>query len=209
MSWALPQSDRYFGPLLKEDPRGFQINHLELALRHCKRFHTAVDGGAHIGTWSVAMAQRFERVIAFEPARDTFECLCENVHGLNNVTPFMVALGAVQTNGSVIDDPTRPGNTGARYLNGIGSGDCTIRPLDDFHLEHVDFLKLDVEGYELHALTGAVQTLNRCRPVVMIEVKAFRPPRFGLPTDAADKFLRGAGYREVARARNDRVYVHA
>lgn len=209
MNWALPQSDRYFGPLLQEDPRGFQIDHLELALRHCKRFHTAVDGGAHIGTWSVAMAQRFERVIAFEPARDTFECLCENIHGLKSVTPFMVALGAVQTNGSVIDDPTRPGNTGARYLNGIGAGECTIRPLDDFHLEYVDFLKLDVEGYELHALTGAVQTLNRCRPVVMIEVKAFRPPRFGLSTDAADKFLRGVGYREVARARNDRVYVHA
>jgi hypothetical protein len=35
----------------------------------------------------------------------------------------------------------------------------------------VDFIKLDLEGYEYRALLGAAETLERCRPIVMFEEK--------------------------------------
>lgn len=209
MSWALPEADTYFGPMLERDPRGFQIDHLDAALRHCTQFRTAVDGGAHVGTWSAAMGKRFARVLAFEPAHDTFVCLSENLHDVANVDLYCVALGAVRCSGRVMDDPTRPGNTGARHLNVAAPGETEILPLDGFELPDLDFLKLDVEGYELHALQGAAETLQRCAPVVLIECKRFKPPRFGVDEEAAGTWLKGAGYREATRMRNDRVFVHA
>ena len=209
MNWALPKADNYFAPILAQDPRGFEIDHLELALRHCRSFRTAVDGGAHVGTWSSHMAKKFELVIAFEPAPDTYACLLQNLADVHNVDFHPVALGAVRTNGRIVDDPSRAGNTGARHLSMNGGGDVGVLPLDEFDLADLDFLKLDVEGYELHALRGAYETLRRCRPVVMIEAKNFRPPRFNVDAEAATRYLQQIGYRQVAAARNDRVFTHA
>lgn len=208
--WALPASDTYFAPILAADERGFQLDHLELALSHCKSFRTAIDGGAHVGTWSVAMSKRFEYVMAFEPALDTFKCLVKNLdrHACVNVGACPGALGAQPGHGTMVDDPKRLGNTGARHLNGEGAGNTVIWPLDTFPgIKDVDFVKLDVEGYEYHALKGAENTLKRWRPVVLIEVKNFGSPRFGCHCEDAPRYLESIGYREVARMRNDRVYV--
>lgn len=203
MNWALPSSDTYFAAELARDPRGFQIDHLELALKHCNSRRLAVDGGAHIGTWTKALADQFLKVMAFEPAPDTFACLTENVKACANVAPMHAALGAKRGRCVIVDDPARIGNTGARY---VGSGDdVDVMALDQFEFTDLDFLKLDVEGYELEAINGAAETLGRCHPVVMIEVKKLRPGRD--PLWAVQRLMQ-LGYREVARARNDRVFVN-
>ena len=41
--------------------------------------------------------------------------------------------------------------------------------LDGFQLERVDFIKLDVEGFEAKVLEGAANTIERCRPIMYIE----------------------------------------
>jgi FkbM family methyltransferase len=45
-----------------------------------------------------------------------------------------------------------------------------IRTLDSLRLTNVDFIKEDVEGHEIEGLTGALQTIARCRPVMLVEV---------------------------------------
>lgn len=203
--WALPLADRYFAPILAADPRGFEIDHLEVALSHCRNFRTAIDGGAHIGTWTAAMAKRFQKVIAFEPALDTYECLTRNLEGKSNVESYPAALGAFRSRCSVVDDKTRPGNTGSRYIT-RGGNEVPMVTVDSCHLDDLDFLKLDLEGYEPFALAGSIETLERCRPVVMIEVKRFDPPRFGLDVESGARFLLARGYKEAARVKNDRIY---
>lgn len=204
MTWALPAADTYFAFELARDPRGFQIDHLELALKHCPSRRLAVDGGAHIGTWTKALADQFLDVMAFEPAADTYACLVENTHRIPNVLQFRKALGEVVGLARVVDDPTRVGNTGSRYL--MPGGSVPVIPLDEYGLNNLDFLKLDVEGYELSALIGATETIKRCAPVVMIEVKRLRPGHD--PLKAVQYLTDSLGYREVARAKNDRVYIH-
>lgn len=210
MTWALPQADTYFRPFFDKDPRGFQVDHLEVALEHCKQFRTAVDGGAHIGTWSVALAARFRRVVSFEPAPDTFACLKQNTEVFANIAYYPSALGEKAGRGRIVDDVTRPGNTGSRYLeiipdDGARSGEhIEVLPLDYLHLQDLDFLKLDVEGHELQALKGAAATIARCRPVVLIEVKKLRPH---VNPEMAAHWLSGLGCSEVARVGKDRIYA--
>jgi hypothetical protein len=45
-----------------------------------------------------------------------------------------------------------------------------VRALDDFELQDVGFIKIDVEGYELATLRGADATIRRCRPNLLIEI---------------------------------------
>lgn len=199
--WRLPETDSYFAPHMTEE--GFQIDHLRVALKYVRAWRTAVDGGAHVGTWTCWMAQLFERVAAFEPAEDTFECLFENTRRLDNVVRLRAALGELPGMASVVDDARRPGNTGARYL--APGNDVEIVRLDDLELDDVDFIKLDLEGGELHALRGAEATLRRCKPVVCVEEKHFGG-RFGVQPGAALAFLRSLGATEAEVIRNDHVW---
>jgi len=210
MEWALPEVDTYFRKILENTPNGFEIDHLEEALKYCTRFRTAVDGGAHIGTWSVHLATRFRKVLAFEPATDTYKCLAQNTAHMLNILPLRAALGARDGSCIVVDDLTRMGNTGSRMIvNGIGDNAHCIVPLDAldrYKLEDLDFLKLDVEGYEVEALKGAVETIRNCRPTIMVECKQFSPPRNGGP-EATIQLLTNLGYNEVGGIRNDRVFT--
>ena len=45
-----------------------------------------------------------------------------------------------------------------------------IRKLDDYQLDEVQFIKIDVEGHEFRVLQGAEQTLARCAPTLLIEI---------------------------------------
>ena len=202
-TWALPKADTYFASLMTE--AGFQVDHLIAALRHVTGWRTAVDGGAHVGTWTAAMAARFAEVIAFEPAADTFGCLEKNMRGLVNVELHRAALGERYCYGALCDDPTRPGNTGARFIRANGVGNVIVRPLDDLGLDALDFLKLDVEGGELAALAGARDTILRCRPVIIMEVKRLGSGR--PDPELAVEDLTSLGYEEVERKGNDRIYV--
>lgn len=205
--WALPKADTYFTKLLTE--RGFEIDHLDEALKFCKRFRTAFDGGAHIGTWSVNLAKRFKNVLACEPCSDTFLCLVENTKGYSNINPVRVALGSEEGHCLMVDDPVRKGNTGARIMrpNVYDEDLIQLTTVDFFELEKLDFLKLDLEGSELGALMGAVRTIKRCQPTIMVECKEFSPLRNGGVAAVKSFLLNDLGYVEVGGIRNDRVFV--
>ena len=139
----------------------------------------AIDIGANQGFYSYALARRFERVLAFEPNPSIVADLERSA--LRNVEIQKVALsagdgrrelyvpqvGGVEQHGwASFDRFNLPDVTAVSTL------DVPVRPLDSYHLDSVDFLKIDVEGHELEVLTGAMDTLRRNRPVVLVEVRA-------------------------------------
>src|ERR1044072_7083857 len=205
MIWEIPETDTYFAPLLK--PEGWEIDHLEEALKFCKSFRTAIDGGAHIGTWAVRMARHFDQVLAFEPNYPTLQCLLKNTHNHAPTVAVMGgALGDVSGYCMVVEDTTRKGNTGAYMIDIKPGGTVPVMTVDQFLLDDLDLLKLDVEGSEILALKGAQQTIGRCKPVIVAECKEFTPPRNG-GVAATKDWLNGIGYREVGGISNDRIFV--
>ncbi len=208
--WWLPDGDKYFEPFTKD---GFQLDHLEAALKHVRSWTFALDIGSHIGMWAKVLAGRFDSVLAFEAANDTFECLSENITE-PNVVKYHVAVGDRAGHAAMQDDAKRPGNTGARFVRPNSEvtnpdGDLLMLAIDELGMKNVGFIKLDVEGYELQALRGARETIQRSWPTIIMETdKKFARIRYGVPDDAAERFLLGMDYRVVEHIRPDKVFAH-
>ena len=193
-----PESDTHFAGL--SGP--FEGANLIKALGFCNQFRTVIDGGAHIGSWTVYLADKFDRVISFEPLESNYECLLENIRGIDNVEPHKAALGDKETRLSM-HPPVNPGNSGAGWV--MSGDDFESITVDSLDINNLDFLKLDIEGYEPHAITGAVETIKRCKPVILVEQKQITA-RFGLPFDEAGKRIEALGYKLRAKMNNDYIY---
>lgn len=156
---------------------------------------TAVDVGAHCGLWSFNLAHAFQEVHSFEPMEIHRDCYVENVlrslEGVKcEVHLHACALGAQQGSVRLESEKGSSGNTRI-----TGAGDIEMRTLDSFELFDVDLVKLDCEGYELPALQGAIDTLARWKPVVVVEQKRTMAADMGFPTLGAVTFLESQGYR--------------
>jgi len=168
---AMPSFDQFMKTIVPDDGR-YQHENLEAAVSYCKQRRTVIDGGAHVGMWSRTFADLFDRVIAFEPAPDTFDCLKYNITA-SNVEFRNQALGAkpgmIHMTLAGFEGTKREFNSGARFV--ADGGNIERVTVDSLELDDLDLLKMDIEGSEVEALQGAVETLKRCHPVVLFESK--------------------------------------
>ena len=87
-----------------------------------------------------------------------------------------------------------------------GPGSIPTLRLDDLELPHCDLLSLDLEGWELYALQGAVDTIRRTRPVISCEINknlAF----VGIAPEDVRGLLSDLGYRFVAQRESDEFWL--
>ncbi len=173
----------------------YQVKKLRAALEFVRDWRTAVDIGAHVGLWTIQLAKKFMTVRAFEPVGEFAACWERNLAGAGNCAIHAYALGARH---GWVGMRIPPGSSGGTHI--VGPGDIEMRTLDSFELEAVDFMKIDCEGYEHDVVEGAVQTLKRCRPCVIVEQKPhIMAANFGAKgTPAVEHLLRlGAKQRLV------------
>lgn len=173
------------------------------ARQRCKKMRVAVDVGGHIGLWSFNLANWFETVHAFEPVAEHRECFVENVRDAN-VCLHALALGAEPGMVSMATEQGSSGNTTV-----AGAGDIEMVTLDSFGLREVDFIKIDVEGYEENVLKGARETISECKPVIIVEQKRDMATRFGLQMLGAVEFLTDMGYKVAEEISGDYIMVPA
>ena len=132
-----------------------------------------IDIGANIGNHSVYFGAicKAKKIYSFEPIKDTYGILRRNIelNGLESIVEvFNIAIGRDNTFGSVkLYDKL---NTGLSQVSEEEGGDIEIRSLDSFDISDVDFIKIDVEGFELNAIQGAKGILISNNPIVFIEI---------------------------------------
>ena len=209
--------DQYFDPKgARYQPPGdrFEIDHLELALKYVKNFRTAIDGGAYYGSWARYMAKQFDKVNAYEPTLSLYHCLCKNVAvGFwPTIATHCIALGShigniVMGQGKLYHHPGMETiiHTGTNLPS--NSPWAHITTVDCMGYDDLDFLKLDIEGYEYFALQGAMETLTRCHPVVMFEENVRGKLEHDVEPGSCGKLLTDLGATLVDRIGSDHIYA--
>lgn len=210
MQTLLNPFDWYAGDTLywpTDDTKLQQVNSwvvdVDQALQHVKHFGVAIQAGGACGIWPARLAGFFEEVITFEPVLDNYECLRANCERFDNVIANYGALGRERGTASMARDAFEEGNAGAWYS--VPGNEVAIVPIDDLNLSRCDLIMLDVEGAELDALVGAVGTISKHKPTIVIENKQL--PHMQQPATKAIEFIQALGYRQVAKFHNDLVFV--
>jgi FkbM family methyltransferase len=221
----LPETEDHFEAWMKTSKRArtvdgkltYQYHKLEAALRRCPpaRRRVALDVGAHVGLWAMWLVDHFEHIHAFEPVPLFANILPRNMRGRDNYTLHRCALGneamtvsvtvpMAQTGGAHVSN-RKPVNV--KYNPG-GETDTyhaiPMRKLDSFGFSQVDFVKIDVEGYEPEVLRGGERTIRRCRPVLIVECKG-NERAFGHEANAALRLLEGWGATVRERLSGDYI----
>ena len=177
-------------------------------------FGAALDIGAHVGAVSVYLARKFERVIAFEAIPSTFEFLRLNTAEIPNITALNVAVGSAA--GEVyLSHYSRHGQLshidgGIPVVKASRIGPIPAQTIDSMELTDVSFIKIDVEGFELPVIQGAVETIWRCRPLMLVEQAGNEELHFGRTREEASAFLESLGMRrhsQEPRMSKDRLFT--
>jgi FkbM family methyltransferase len=164
--------------------------------------NTVVDCGANFGYNAVLMGKEIGSngmLIAFEPQRIIYQQLNGNLilNNIFNAITFQAALG----DGSISSTTMSSVNYELPWVNigdtsvGNGGEEVAVYPLDSINMTSVDFIKIDVQGYELFTLQGAKDTLSKFQPDLFIEIEPHQLIKFGINADQLLDYIKSFGYK--------------
>jgi FkbM family methyltransferase len=151
-----------------------------------RNFRVALDIGCRVGEFTAHLQRDFEKVYAFDP--NLWRMFRFNVD-LKKVSHYQCALG------EEVGEIAMFGGTHSDE----GGGEAKTVPvftLDMFGFDDVDYIKIDVEGFEKKVLLGARRTLDRHNPLIVIEQN--HVVLDGDEQYSAKHHLESIGYRQVA-----------
>lgn len=166
-----------------------------------------IDVGANTGRFTLRAARRGLRVLAFEPSWQHANLLRTEASQICGPQIVLLPIALGDRWGTADLAVTRDGNPGWNTIvPGFMSPEQTARieqvpvgRLDDLALwltgRPVCLVKIDVEGYELPVVAGAVQFLSACRAPVIMEVAPGAYPLLGYPISELTRLMTGCGYQ--------------
>lgn len=197
-----PDDDEAFHTFhLKERDRDIPFFLKQVSGRNC-----VIQAGGAMGLYPLCLAEHFQHVVTFEPDPGNWECLQANLKSrdcLKRIRTWHCALGERAGHGQM--DRPNLFNMGANRVV-PGEGYIPIIALDDIRWGgKVDAIWLDIEGAELAALKGAVETINRCSPVIVTEENG-NGEKYGVDQFGIADFLETLGYSVECGIGRDRYY---
>ena len=183
---------------------------IESAFKH----KIVVDGGGFIGDSALILSElNCDRVIVFEPDPKNLESLQKALND-NNIQADKVAierlgLGSVDKVERLIQN-----NSGSSFYNDkqwssdLDTVDVPVTRLDSYTSDSekaIGLIKLDIQGLELEAIQGAIETIKRDRPVLAVSVYHTAKDFFGVKTLIDEQI---GGYRFIIRKTNPFHPIH-
>jgi FkbM family methyltransferase len=198
--WWWPESDRQARPVITRDVAPAT----KALLSHVAGRDCVIQAGGNVGVYPVALADHFRRVITVEPDPENFACLERNLRARDSLNRIEAVRGGLgESPGACRMVEVEPGNCGAHRV--ASGGSIPLVSIDSFNLGPCDLIWLDIEGAELSALKGAVETIEACSPVIAIEDKGLGD-HFGVGSGEVAAWLQARGYAQVDRIGQDKVF---
>jgi FkbM family methyltransferase len=190
----LPDGDDFF-----VNRHDYEVHDFNLAMEHVSEFRNALDIGAHVGFWSQRLADKFGQVISFEPVPDHYDCLAKNIESKTNVYVHNVAVG--NEIGTVYMNQTIENSGMSSIVDNETGLKVPLVTIDSLGLNDIDFIKIDVEGFEPLVLRGAKKTILESRPVIFMEI-------LNQYKDSSDAFsiMAEYGYEQVAQTAENYIF---
>lgn len=141
-----------------------------------------VDVGSNYGWHSIIASKLCKEVYSFEPQSLMYEIqkMSVNENNINNLKIFNIALGENigQLEMSKIDYYNEGVNIGDLSI-GNGGEKIELKSLDSINLPKIDMIKIDVQGYEKFVIDGAINSINKNKPIMIVEFEDFQLHKFG------------------------------
>lgn len=181
------------------DQRDKEILETEILLdryRLPKQMKTAIDIGAHIGGTAIFAAQRGAMVYAYEPNKENFDLLVENVklnHFENRIKCFNQAVAGDKGKVRLYLDPK---DSAAHNLYSKSDKFEEVEAvrfdniLFQHGLEQVDFVKMDCEEAEWEIIVRTPQSY-----LYKVDYFSIEMHRDNLPQWKKDEVIRWIGYK--------------
>lgn len=173
----------------------------QLISSHVNDRQVCVQAGGNMGYYVKQYANLFDNVYTFEPEPINFFCLNQNVQE-ENVFKYQACIGYDR---NLVNLKIKVLNRGKNHINGVGKIP-TLR-IDDLNLTICNLIHLDIEGFEFFALKGAVDTISRCKPVVVLEFFNKCATRYNYTLDDVENLMSSLGYVLLKTYEEERVYV--
>jgi FkbM family methyltransferase len=159
--WIKTDSGAWEGP--KQD---WESSHKEKYYKYVTDFSLCVQAGGNQGMYPRLLSEKFGTVITFEPDPLNFHCLVNNCQK-DSIIKINGALG--NSHKMVKLKRGSMSNTGTHTIRDHGEITTIQFMIDDLALTSCGLIALDIEGYELYALQGAVKTIETFKPVIIVE----------------------------------------
>ena len=216
------QIDNFSIKTFSNDWMGLSINRDKIWEPHITNFlkrnltpsSILVDAGSNYGWHSIVSSFLCTSVYSFEPQIYIYNIQMENIleNNILNIQCYNYALGDI--NGiremTPIDYAGSSINMGDLGL-GLGGEKIEVKTLDSFGINKIDFVKMDVQGYEKYVLQGASQTILLNKPTLIIEIEEHQLRKFDYGADELFGILKDFGYIVYLldyRYPSDHICVH-
>ncbi len=173
--------------------------------KYLKDGMTYVDVGANIGVYTLFAAKRVGtrgKVFAFEPQTKTFNRLIENIQlsKLENIIAEQAAVGEQEGKLEIVTNDKYSSVSYTKHINSETSAlnTCRMITLDAYFkaVKDIDYLKIDVEGFEFYVLRGAEQMLKKKIPsIIQLELIEKFQNRSGSSIKRICQLMNSLGYK--------------
>ena len=149
-----------------------------------------IHAGGNVGKYALSYAEYFDAVYVAEPESINYACLEKNCAPIDNIKYFNVAFGDVNSTCSI--KTADISNCGLYKINNM-DGAINMVTIDQLNISDVSVIHLDIEGFELPALKGAVETIKINKPLIAVEAND-KSDEYGYGIQQIREFLHSLGY---------------
>ena len=189
---AIIERDTHLSKWVVEHNRlDFDQNALPTYLPYFPFYGTLINIGANIGCYAYAFKDIARYIHCFEPNKEAFECLEYNLAKYVNFELHNIAISDKETTCNVNNDSD---NVGMAFIEETTNGNVKTKTIDSFNYQSCDFILMDCEGFELYALIGAKETINKFKPIMVIEINDATLSRQGISRNDIFAWLQENNY---------------